>query len=225
MSVIVTVTGGSGSGKSTLVRKLVETGDFAEIVSTTTRQPRVGEVNGQHYHFVTPEEFEKTELLEKIAYNGCLYGASVEEFDNAFKSGKTPIIVVDPSGMAQINRFLKNTDKKTNGVPWTAMNVFVNCPPHIQYQRLLDRMLNDYRKIIAMGDTISYSNFMKEYVGRFTQVGGTEREWLDIFIDQCTDLFMHLPVFDRDNEQMAMDELNRLLSKEKQAKEEYYNGN
>lgn len=51
---LVTLTGPSCTGKSTVARKLVELG-FVELISTTTRTPRQGEVEGVHYYFRSKE--------------------------------------------------------------------------------------------------------------------------------------------------------------------------
>lgn len=57
--VLLVIAGPAGSGKSTLCDRLVlEEPDFGRIVTTTTRAPRAGEVNGVHYHFFTPEQFD-----------------------------------------------------------------------------------------------------------------------------------------------------------------------
>ena len=51
--------GPSGAGKSTLVKHLIAVSpdNFAFSVSSTTRAPRDGEVDGIHYNFVSKEEF------------------------------------------------------------------------------------------------------------------------------------------------------------------------
>lgn len=72
--------GPSGAGKSTLLRRLFD--DFPDkfgfSVSHTTRSPRPGEVNGQHYHFTTKEEMEasvaKGEFLESAVFSNNMYG-------------------------------------------------------------------------------------------------------------------------------------------------------
>jgi len=52
--------GPAGSGKSTLCDRLVtERPEFARVITTTTRAPREGEINGVHYHFFKPEEFDR----------------------------------------------------------------------------------------------------------------------------------------------------------------------
>jgi len=57
---LVVLSGASGAGKSTLVRRLIEKldGRVEASVSATTRPPRLGEIPGVSYKFVTPEEFE-----------------------------------------------------------------------------------------------------------------------------------------------------------------------
>lgn len=51
--------GPSGVGKSTLVNQLQHSSIFTFSISSTTRAPRDGEVNGRHYHFVSKEDFLK----------------------------------------------------------------------------------------------------------------------------------------------------------------------
>lgn len=58
--VLLVLAGPAGSGKSTLCDRLVaERPEFSRVITTTTRTPREGEVNGVHYHFFSPEEFER----------------------------------------------------------------------------------------------------------------------------------------------------------------------
>lgn len=58
--------------------------DYFEFsVSTTTRDPRPGEVNGIHYYFVKREDFEKElkmgDFLEHNEVHGNFYGTSKSE--------------------------------------------------------------------------------------------------------------------------------------------------
>ena len=73
---ILILSGPSGCGKSTLLKEVYkDISDYYFSISTTTRAPRVGEVNGVEYLFVTKEEFEKEiendNFLEyaKVHYN------------------------------------------------------------------------------------------------------------------------------------------------------------
>ena len=54
------ISGASGVGKGTVLELMMkERPELAFSVSATTRDPRPGEVDGKHYHFVTPEQFER----------------------------------------------------------------------------------------------------------------------------------------------------------------------
>ena len=56
---LLVLAGPAGSGKSTLCDRLVAAGmGFSRVVTSTTRSPRQGEVDGVHYHFFTPGEFD-----------------------------------------------------------------------------------------------------------------------------------------------------------------------
>jgi guanylate kinase len=57
--ILLVLAGPAGSGKSTLCDRLVREGlGFTRVVTATTRPPRPGEIDGVHYHFLTPAEFD-----------------------------------------------------------------------------------------------------------------------------------------------------------------------
>ena len=63
---LVVLSGPSGTGKGTVIRKLLEDNPQVRLsVSATTRNPREGEQHGEHYFFLTREEFES--LIAKDA--------------------------------------------------------------------------------------------------------------------------------------------------------------
>jgi guanylate kinase len=71
----------SGAGKTTLVKLLLERDTGIGLsVSTTTRAPRPGEMNGREYHFVDVPAFlalrERGEFLESAEVHGNHYGTS-----------------------------------------------------------------------------------------------------------------------------------------------------
>ena len=60
LGTVYIVSAPSGAGKTSLLKALIETNnDVAVSVSHTTRQARPQEIDGQHYHFVSHEIFEK----------------------------------------------------------------------------------------------------------------------------------------------------------------------
>lgn len=73
------ISGPSGAGKDTLVEALIaRVPRLRYSISMTTREPRMGERDGEHYFFVTLEEFQRRleagELLETREYGGSYYG-------------------------------------------------------------------------------------------------------------------------------------------------------
>lgn len=75
---IYIINGPSGTGK-TMVGEYLKTKGIRELISHTTRKPRVGEVDGVAYHFVSEEAFEKIDKVEESVYAGNRYGVSKGE--------------------------------------------------------------------------------------------------------------------------------------------------
>ena len=90
------VSGPSGSGKTTVMRSVMS----RELVSFTTRAPRVGEVEGRDYYFISLEEYLKLDphdILEHTCYRDNHYGVFQWEFDS--KLCKDTFVIVDYPGM------------------------------------------------------------------------------------------------------------------------------
>jgi guanylate kinase len=101
--ILVIISSPSGAGKSTLCRKLI--GEFPELgfsVSYTTRQARRGEVDGQHYFFVSPEDFagmvERGEFAEHAQVHGNRYGTARAVVEGALAAGRDVVFDVDWQG-------------------------------------------------------------------------------------------------------------------------------
>jgi len=102
----------AGTGKTTLVRMLrAEFGCVAESVSYTTRKIRPQEVEGQDYHFISAEEFQKKileeEFIEYAEVFGHYYGTSRKEIERLQSIGKHVILVIDTQGAMQIKNKLE----------------------------------------------------------------------------------------------------------------------
>lgn len=105
--ILIVISGFSGAGKGTLVNRLVtEYDNYALSISMTTRKPRVGEVNGKSYFFVTHEEFEheikQDGLLEYASYCDNYYGTPKFYVEEQLKSGKDVILEIEVQGALQI---------------------------------------------------------------------------------------------------------------------------
>jgi len=102
---VLVLSGPSAVGKSTVVRRLRdEVPDLHFSVSATTRSPRPGEVDGQDYHFVSPERFQELinsgQLLEWAEIHGGLHrsGTLSAPVHAAAESGHPVLIEVDLAG-------------------------------------------------------------------------------------------------------------------------------
>ncbi len=105
--ILLVLSSPSGAGKTTITRELVARDDNLRIsVSVTTRLPRAGEVDGQHYHFISRERFEemvaKGELLEHAIVFGNCYGTPRAPVEAALNAGRDIISDIDWQGTQQL---------------------------------------------------------------------------------------------------------------------------
>lgn len=105
---LITLTGASGSGKTSILKKLVEENVVNCIVTTTTREPRRGEVDGADYHFTTKDAFDKSQMAEFVEFNGNLYGTSLDEIENAISSKEIYMVILDRKGVGNLRSLYPN---------------------------------------------------------------------------------------------------------------------
>ncbi|KAM6496922.1 guanylate kinase [Amanita muscaria] len=104
------ISGPSGVGKSTLLKRLfLEFPDkFGFSVSHTTRDPRPGEIDGNHYHFVTRQKFldlvQEGAFIEHAQFSGNHYGTSFEAVRLIQQQGKRCILDIEAQGVQQIKK-------------------------------------------------------------------------------------------------------------------------
>ncbi len=96
------VSGPSGSGKSTITKKVRDILNIPLSISATTRKPRVGEVDGFDYYFLTTNEFEKKiendEFFEYANVHGNYYGTLISQIDKKLELGQNVILEIDVQG-------------------------------------------------------------------------------------------------------------------------------
>ncbi|MFT6585565.1 MAG: guanylate kinase, partial [Cognaticolwellia sp.] len=108
----------SGAGKSSLISALLKqtsTRPMQVSVSHTTRNARPGEVDGQHYHFVSKDQFKKS-ITEKQFYEyaevfGNFYGTSEIAIDQQLAQGIDVFLDIDWQGAQQVR--MKKPDVTT----------------------------------------------------------------------------------------------------------------
>jgi guanylate kinase len=104
---LIVVSSPSGGGKGTLIRRVLkEVSGLGYSVSYTTRQPRLGEVHGRDYFFVTPEKFIEMmragEFLEWANVHGNLYGTARAQVERELAEGRDIILEVDVQGAESV---------------------------------------------------------------------------------------------------------------------------
>ena len=141
---ILIISGPSGCGKSTLLKEVYkEIGDdYYFSISSTTREPRVGEKNGVDYFFIKKEEFlediEAGHFLEWAEVHGNYYGTSLKPIKEALSEGKLVIFDIDVQGH-DIAR------KKLNSI---ITSVFITTPTLSELERRLNNRATDSKEII-----------------------------------------------------------------------------
>lgn len=103
----VILSGPSGAGKSTICQKVFATLPTARFsVSCTTREPREGEINGVHYHFLSQDEFirrrDNGDFLEWANVHGNFYGTLKDAVFPFLKDGCQIILDIDVQGARQV---------------------------------------------------------------------------------------------------------------------------
>ena len=101
----------SGAGKSTLARHLLETDNNIQMsVSVTTRAPRVGEVDGKDYHFISMDKFKQMqandELLESATVFDNGYGTPRKPVEDWLAEGRDVLFDIDWQGTQQVHEKL-----------------------------------------------------------------------------------------------------------------------
>jgi guanylate kinase len=101
---LVVISGPSGAGKSTVVRELLKSCHLPIklSISATTRKPRRGEVEGEDYFFLTPQQFAARqaagEFLECKEYAGNWYGTLQSQVSAGLAEGKWVVLEIDVEG-------------------------------------------------------------------------------------------------------------------------------
>ena len=135
------ISGPSGVGKSTVLSALLEKRSNVYFsVSATTRDPRPGELDGIHYHFMDVDSFRKwiamDQFLEYAEYVGNFYGTPKRFVDEAMEQGKDVILDIEVQGAIQV------TSKRPDTV-----RIFIAPPSWSELERLTERGTDSKDKI------------------------------------------------------------------------------
>src|SRR5437016_9021288 len=96
----------SGAGKTTVVQALKKTGNLFYSVPCTTPAPRAGEINGEHYRFLSAADFhariDAGDFLEHAKVHEDLYGTLRKSVLTNLQKGVEVLIDIDTQGAATI---------------------------------------------------------------------------------------------------------------------------
>ncbi len=107
---LLVLAGPTAVGKGTVARYIIENNlDVMLSVSATTRAPRAGEVDGQHYFFLTDSEFDALiaagQMLEYAVVHGKhRYGTPKAPVEAALEAGKIVLLEIDIQGARQVKQ-------------------------------------------------------------------------------------------------------------------------
>jgi len=141
---LLVIAGPAGSGKSTLCDRLLrERPGFSRVVTTTTRSPRPGEVNGVHYHFFSADEFRRRltagEFLEWAQVHGDredrFYGTLKSSVVTPLEGGRNLVLNVDVQGVESFRRIARENATLRNALT----TVFLVVDPGSMAERMRER--------------------------------------------------------------------------------------
>jgi guanylate kinase len=133
----------SGAGKTSLVRALLERDPSIGLsVSFTTRPPRLGEIDGVHYHFIDERSFiqkrEAGEFLEWAQVHGNFYATSRAWIEDTIRGGRDLILEIDCQGADNIRHLFPES-----------VGIFIAPPSLTELERRLRARAQDSDAVIA----------------------------------------------------------------------------
>lgn len=128
--VLFVLTGPTGAGKDTLFAELVKRNpSIIKIVTTTSRKMRDIEKEGEPYHFISREEFEKLiaegAFFEWVEFRGELYGTQKKTLTEAVAKGVDVIWHIDAKGIKNIKEKVKESIERSIFVFLTAPSIAI----------------------------------------------------------------------------------------------------
>ena len=156
---IVVISGFSGAGKGTIVSDFMNKHPECLLsISATTREPRTGEIDGVHYHFLNKNDFldgiEKDDFIEYNEYQGNYYGTPKSFVAENSGRGTNVILEIDVNGGEKIKECFPD-----------ALRIFVAAPSaRILAERLRSRGTDSPEKIRGrLLRAVEETAFIKNY--------------------------------------------------------------
>jgi len=175
--ILFVISAPSGAGKTTLVQALRKNPNFFYSVSCTTRAPRSGETNAEHYHFLSAADFEARieagHFLEHARVHQDLYGTLREPVLTHLQNGTDVLIDIDTQGAATI----RNSDDPI--VRQALADIFIMPPDVEELRRRLEKRGTETTQQIKsrLATAMREMELWRDY--RYTIVSGSIEEDLE----------------------------------------------
>ena len=177
--ILFVISAPSGAGKTTLVEALKQTANLFYSVSCTTRPPRSGEIDGEHYQFLSNADFrarlEAGDFLEHAQVHGDFYGTLRDPVLTNLKNGIDVLIDIDTQGAATI----RNCDDPI--VRQALTDIFIMPPDLDELRRRLTKRGTETAQQIdsRLATAVREMELWRDY--RYTVISGSVQEDLEKF--------------------------------------------
>ncbi|MDD2656228.1 MAG: guanylate kinase [Patescibacteria group bacterium] len=151
---IIIISGPSGAGEDSIINALKERLDIERVLTTTTREKRPEESEGNPYYFLTKDKFEdllaEDKMFEHAIQYDNYYGVTKEEIKRVRNSGKVGVLKLDLQGIQTLQ---KRGDKGF-------ISIFVSAPVEQLEKRVRNR---DGRSEEYIQDRMEYAKKWLKY--------------------------------------------------------------
>lgn len=132
-------------------------------ISATSRAPRVGEIDGKHYYFLTPDEFrnciDKDQFVEyEEVYPGRFYGTLKSEIERITASGHNVVMDIDVAGAMNVKKIYGDS----------ATTIFIMPPSVNELRRRLEMRATDAPDVIDQ--RVDKAEYEISFASRFETV-------------------------------------------------------
>lgn len=164
----------SGCGKGTILAEILKNDNFYYSVSSTTRAPREGEVDGVNYNFRTKEQFEELiasdRMLEYAQFCENYYGTEKEMVERKLSEGKNVILEIEVQGAMQVKE--RRPD---------ATMIFIMPPSISELERRLRKRGTETDEVIAKRVAEAAGEIAYAYKYDYVVVNGELEKAIDDF--------------------------------------------
>jgi guanylate kinase len=141
---LIIISSPSGAGKSTICKMIIHNDPLIKLsISATTRIKRPDEIPGQHYYFVSKDEFNQMknndEFLESAEVFNNFYGTPKKPVNDALKNGHCILFDIDWQGARQIRQNYDNNQ---------IISIFILPPSLQELERRLRARAQDPEDIV-----------------------------------------------------------------------------